>query len=79
MITTMSLRYNINIFWSSADDCWIADVSDLRGCSAHGATPEDAAREAQVAMGLWVETAQDHGDPVPEPRYRHAIYAAKAA
>jgi predicted RNase H-like HicB family nuclease len=79
MITTVSLRYNINIFWSSADDCWIADVPDLRDCSAHGETPEEAAREAQIAMELWVETAKECGDPIPKPRYRPAIYAAKAA
>ena len=79
MRTTMSLRYNINIFWSQADGCWIADVPDLRGCSAHGETPEEAAREAQVAISLWVETAQEHGDSVPEPRYRPANYADKAA
>ena len=35
-------RYHINIFWSDEDECWIADVPDLRYCSAHGATPEDA-------------------------------------
>ena len=75
----MSLHYNINIFWSQEDGCWIADVPDLRGCSAHGETPEEAAREAQLAMELWMETAQAHGDTIPVPRYRAAIYAAKAA
>ncbi len=75
----MSLHYNINIFWSQEDGCWIADVPDLRGCSAHGETPEEAAREAQLAMELWMETAQAHGDTIPVPRYRPAIYAAKAA
>jgi predicted RNase H-like HicB family nuclease len=79
MIKMMDLRYNVNLFWSDADACWIADVPDLRGCSAHGATPEEAAREVQIAMELWVEVAREYGDPIPEPRYRPAIYAMKAA
>ncbi len=75
----MSLHYNINLFWSDTDGCWIADVPDLRGCSAHGATPEEAAREAQIAIEQWVEVASEYGDPIPAPRYRPAIYAVKAA
>jgi predicted RNase H-like HicB family nuclease len=69
-------RYHINIFWSDEDDCWIADLPDLRHCSAHGATPADALREVQTAMSAWLESACAHGDPIPAPRYRPAIYAA---
>jgi predicted RNase H-like HicB family nuclease len=69
-------RYHINIFWSDEDGSWIADVPDLRYCSAHGQTPEQALREVQTAMAAWLESARAHGDPVPEPRYRPAIYAA---
>lgn len=75
----MDHRYNINVFWSSEDDCWIADVPDLKPCSAHGDTPVEAMAEAQVAIELWLEVARDRGFPIPEPRYRPAIYAAKAA
>ena len=75
----MKHRYHINLFWSQPDGCWIADVPDLPGCSAHGDTVESAASEAQIAIDLWLESAQQHGDLVPEPRYRPAIYAAKAA
>ena len=75
----MTEHYHINLFWSGEDNCWIADVPDLRGCSAHGETPVEAAKEAQAAIALWLNVARDHGDPVPEPRYRPAIYAARAA
>lgn len=68
-------HYHINVFWSQDDDCWIADVPDLRGCSAHGETPSEAATEAEVAISLWLETAAERGLPIPEPRYRPAIYA----
>ena len=75
----MDHRYHINVFWSAEDGCWIADVPDLRGCSAHGETPIEAMEEAQVAIALWLEVAQDEGLVIPEPRYRPAIYAARAA
>jgi predicted RNase H-like HicB family nuclease len=63
-------RYHINIFWSDDDGCWIADVPDLRPCSAHGATPEEALREAEIAVELWLEWARERGNPIPDPTYR---------
>jgi predicted RNase H-like HicB family nuclease len=70
-------HYHINLFWSAEDDCWIADVPDLRPCSAHGDTPAEAIAEAEIAIELWLETAKELGLPIPEPRYRPAIYAAR--
>jgi predicted RNase H-like HicB family nuclease len=72
----MAPHYHMNVFWSDEDRCWIADVPDLRGCSAHGRTPAEAAREAEEAMALWIETAREEGLPVPEPRYRPRTDAA---
>ena len=69
-------RYHINLFWSDLDDCWIADAPDLRSCSAHGETREEAVAEICVAIELWLETAHASNLPIPEPRYRPAIYAA---
>jgi predicted RNase H-like HicB family nuclease len=62
--------YAVSIFWSDEDDQYIAVVPDLRGCSASGDTPEEALREIQVAKELWLEVAREHGDPLPEPRWR---------
>ncbi len=72
----MIYPYHINVFPSRDSNRWIADVPDLEGCSAHGATPEEAMREVQIAIDLWLESAAAHGDPIPAPRYRPAIYAA---
>lgn len=66
----MQPRYHINVFWSDEDGCWIADVPDLRYCSAHGDTPAQAVAEAQEAMALWLEVAREQGIPIPEPQYR---------
>ena len=75
----MDQRYHINVFWSVEDSCWIADVPDLRPCSAHGGSRSEALAEAEVAIGLWLEVAREQGFPIPEARYRPAIYAFRAA
>lgn len=61
----MSYKYDIILYWSEEDEAFIAEVPDLPGCNAHGPTYEDAIREAQVAMDLWVETARELGRPIP--------------
>lgn len=63
-------RYAIAIFPDEEDGDYIAIVPDLRGCSAFGDTPEDALREIQIAKELWLESARDHFDKIPEPRWR---------
>ena len=68
--------YHINVFWSEEDGCYIADIPDLKYCSAHGPTPEAALREVMVAKEAWLAVTREHGDPIPRPRYRPAIYQA---
>jgi len=72
----MDRRYHINLFWSDRDGCWVADVPDLKTCSAFGESPEEALAEARVAIEGWIETAVANNMTVPEARYRPAIYAA---
>jgi predicted RNase H-like HicB family nuclease len=66
--------YHINIFWSEEDRAYVADIPDLRFCSAFGATPEEALAELRTARALWIKTARELGKPIPRPRYRPAIY-----
>ena len=68
--------YHINVFWSDEDQSWIADVPDLEYCSAHGDTPARAVAEVEIAIAAWIEAAKQAGKPIPEARYRPAIYAA---
>lgn len=72
-------HYHINLFWSVEDGCWIADVPDLKHCSAHGPTPEAAAAEVAIAIGAFVESLEADGFPVPEPRYRPVYHGVRAA
>lgn len=72
-------HYHINLFWSSEDACWIADVPDLSYCTTHGDTPADALANIEDAMQGWLDVARERSMPIPEPRYRPAIYAARFA
>ena len=71
----MHPRYHINLFWSPRDECWVADVPDLKSCAALGDTPAAALAEAQIAIEGWIETALATQRIVPQARYRPAIYA----
>lgn len=65
-------HYHINVFWSDADACWIADVPDLKSCSAHGDTRVEAVTNVCDAVEGWLAVARDNDMPIPEPLYRPA-------
>lgn len=68
--------YHINIFYNEEDEGYIADIPDLKYCSAFGETPEEALKEVLVAKATWLEAARSEGKPVPLPRYKPVIYQA---
>ena len=61
------LKYSITIRYDKKDEIFIASVPELRGCMAHGETPEDALKEIKTAMELWIEDAVATGANLPEP------------
>jgi predicted RNase H-like HicB family nuclease len=62
-------RYEVIIHWSQ-DDAFIAEVPELPGCAADGPTYEEALANVQVIIAEWIETAEQLGREVPEPRGR---------
>ena len=68
-------KYEIIIFWSAEDDAFVADVPELPGCMAHGATHEEALANVKEAARLWVDAAEEFGDPIPEPKGRRLVFA----
>ncbi|MBE7543139.1 MAG: type II toxin-antitoxin system HicB family antitoxin [Bryobacteraceae bacterium] len=68
-------KYEVIIYWSDEDGAFVAEVPELPGCAAHGETQEAALASAQEAIRLWVETAEEFGDPVPKPKGRRLIFA----
>jgi len=67
-------KYELHVCWSAEDNAFLAGVPDLPGCMAHGDTPSEAAAQAQEAIALWIETAREFGDVIPEPK-RHGAFA----
>lgn len=63
-------RYEIIMYWSKEDGTFVALVPELPGCVAHGDTQEEALSNIKEAMRLWLDTAREFGDPIPEPRGR---------
>ena len=68
-------KYEVIIYWSQEDETFIAEVPELAGCIAHGPTQEAALSAAQEAIRLWIDTAKEFGDPIPEPKGRRLIFA----
>lgn len=71
----MTHKYEIIIYWSDEDQAFVAEVPELAGCMAHGKTPSDALMEAESAIGLWIDTAKEFGDPIPTPKGRRLAFA----
>ena len=66
--------YHINIFYSDEDHGYIADIPDLKRCSAFGDTPEQALEEVLLAKESWLESAKANGKPIPAPAYKPVIH-----
>ncbi|NJL79758.1 MAG: type II toxin-antitoxin system HicB family antitoxin [Richelia sp. RM2_1_2] len=64
----MTLRYEIILYWSQEDEAFIAEVPELPGCAADGETYQEALKNVEIIMQEWIETAQDLGRNIPEPK-----------
>lgn len=69
-----NIRYEIILYWSKEDQAFIAEVPELPGCAADGATYYEALANVEVVIREWIETARELGRSVPEPRGK-LIYA----
>jgi predicted RNase H-like HicB family nuclease len=63
-------KYEIILYWSSEDDAFIAEVPELAGCAADGATRQEALANVEVIIAEWMETARNLGRCIPEPKGR---------
>ena len=63
-------KYEIILYWSSEDDAFIADVPELAGCAADGATRQEALAAVEVVISEWLEIARELGRPIPQPKGR---------
>lgn len=64
--------YELIVYWSKEDNCFVVEVPELPGCMADGATYAEAVANAEIVIDEWIETARELGRAVPEPRGRLA-------
>ena len=62
--------YEIILYWSPEDQAIIAEVPELPGCAADGATYQEALTNVQIIITEWIETAQELGRAIPQPQGR---------
>jgi predicted RNase H-like HicB family nuclease len=66
----MKIRYELIIYWSEIDQAFIVEVPELPGCAADGETYQEAVQNAEIVIQQWIETAQELGRSIPEPKGR---------
>ena len=66
----MKIKYELIIYWSEVDQAFIVEIPELSGCAADGETYQEAVQNAEVVIREWIETAQELGRAIPEPRGR---------
>lgn len=64
------MKYEIIIFWSSDDNCFVAEMPELKGCTAHGDTYNEVLIEVQHVATNWLSIAKEKGWKIPEPKGR---------
>ena len=68
-------KYEVILYWSNADGAFVAEVPELPGCMAHGDTQEAALSHVKEAIDLWIDTAREFGDSIPEPKGERLMLA----
>ncbi len=60
--------YEMIIYWSDEDNCYLVEVPELPGCMADGKTRTEAVANAEVIISEWIEVAKEDGRTIPEPK-----------
>lgn len=61
-------KYEIIIYWSEADQAYIAEVPELAGCAADGKSYSEALKNVEIVISEWIETAKELGRTIPKPK-----------
>jgi len=63
-------KYELIIYWSEVDNAYLAEVPELAGCMADGATYQEAVKNVEIVIDEWLETAKNLGRVIPQPKGR---------
>ncbi len=69
----MNTKYEIVVYWSEKDGCFLAEVPELPKLITDGATRVEALRSAEEMIDAYLKTAHQAGWSVPEPSGRLAF------
>jgi antitoxin HicB len=62
--------YQVVVQWSDEDACYVVTIPAWQNARTHGATIEEAVRNAHEVLGLLIESARRHHEPIPERERR---------
>ena len=68
-------KFEIILYWSSEDRVFVAEVPEMPGCMAHGDSQEAVLKHVNEAIQLWIDTAREFGDPIPQPKGERLMLA----
>ena len=68
-------KFEIILYWSNEDHAFVAEAPELPGCMAHGDSQETALKRINKAIQLWIDTASEFGDPIPQPKGERLMFA----
>ncbi|MBC7870733.1 MAG: type II toxin-antitoxin system HicB family antitoxin [Chitinophagaceae bacterium] len=63
----LALPYTIEIIPDEEDGGYVARIRELSGCLTQADTWEELLEMIADAKQLWLESALEHGDLIPEP------------
>ncbi|HZY39367.1 MAG TPA: type II toxin-antitoxin system HicB family antitoxin [Mucilaginibacter sp.] len=64
----MENKYAIILYWSKDDEAVIAEVPELTGCMADGASYQEALLNIEAVIEQWIQIAKDLGREIPVPK-----------
>ena len=62
------MKYEVIIYWSEDDNCFIAEMPELPGCVSDGKTYDECLKNIEVIASEWIETAKEIGRKIPKPK-----------
>ena len=61
-------KYQIIMYWSNDDNCYVTEVPELPGCMSDGKTQIEAIQNTQEVIKAWIESALEDGEEIPTPK-----------
>lgn len=70
-------KYGFHVVWSDEDNAYFASCPEFPGLLAHGDTPEEAVKEARIALEGVIEVYKESNLQLPDPTATKATIAEK--